>query len=138
VTTPLRSVCWVEILLTDAELAELAAIPQPANELETQLWCELEAEHPGPHLTLGQASGDIEWWLRWGLGGRDLVVLVPCSAEGDDHVCTLPLGHPGGHSFELEPGGGRTPSLDNQRVLEELFRRHGTEHGDPAESAPTS
>ncbi|MBL7523832.1 hypothetical protein I6A84_38775 [Frankia sp. CNm7] len=90
-------------MLTNAELAELAAIPGPAHELERALFCELEAEHPGGHLAQAQAAGDLEWWLCWQPGTRELVVpdLCPATADGGDTVCTLPLAHPGAHSFGL-------------------------------------
>lgn len=123
-TTTLHPACGDEIVLTDDELTELAAIPDPANELETHLACELEAGHPGPHLTQGQASGDLEWWLRWEAGRRELVVLEPCPAECEDGtVCTLPLDHPSGHSFELaEEITGRTPAVHVQQLMLEKAR----------------
>jgi hypothetical protein len=76
------------------------------------LICELVAEHDGGHAALVATArgGDQWWWLRWGgqLGEAvEVLQIDPCDAElpqglyADD--CLLPAGHPGPHSFDLQP-----------------------------------
>jgi len=128
-TTPERPVCGDETDLTDTELVELAALEEPLGfELQAAMACELEAGHPGHHHSLGQSSGDDDWWPRWG-ANRELVLLAPCPAEAGDGetLCTLPEGHPAGHSFELVDTGGRVPSLEiQQRIVEQARLRRET------------
>ncbi|MCM3886653.1 hypothetical protein [Frankia sp. R82] len=123
--TTFSPVCGDVLVLTEAELAELAAIPDPDTELESELPCELEAGHPGPHLAQAQASRDLEWWMLWQHARRDLMILEPCPAEttDGDTVCNLPIDHPGRHSFDLTDIGGRTPAPHHQQKILELARR---------------
>jgi hypothetical protein len=77
----------------------LSALPNPANEVRHDNWCELENGHQGAHHTLGQASLEETWWIRWDDGGnrRELVTLPRCTAQqtGEDpEPCTLPQGTP--------------------------------------------
>lgn len=87
--------------------------PAETGSERARLLCELEAGHAGLHWALGDNGGDAEECaaLRWSSDGdhRELITDVDfCPAEGfhpehriADWVCTLPLGHPGGHCFTL-------------------------------------
>ena len=117
------SVCAESLTVSDDHVRTLEARLDPAHEIEPVVWCELQQGHPGPHLALGQAYEDaIELWLRWqsGLSAEIFEVGEPgyCTAEGPDPEesgevveCQMPTGHPGAHSFQLQPGqvGGRAP-----------------------------
>jgi len=97
--------CREQVTLAAAELDRLAGLPRPANELTSQLDCELEGGHAGPHHALAQCSGEDDWWLRW--GDRLLVVIPVCPAEkavpnDDPAPCTLPAEHSGRHCFDLD------------------------------------
>lgn len=120
--------CAASVHFSDEELAWLAAVPEPMNVLEPDLFCCLEAEHSGSHWTLGQTSGrDCEWWLLWGSGPRGLVrVTQYCEAETPGPpedgpiLCRLPDDHLGRHSFEYDDAvTGRDPS---PAVLERIFQ----------------
>ena len=80
----------------------LTGVSSPDSEtLGETYWCELEAEHVDAHLALGQTDGgQNDWWLSWttGIARRE-----PCPEPGfePEARCRLPLGHAGGHSFEL-------------------------------------
>jgi hypothetical protein len=121
-------VCRELIILTDAEIAHLVALPDAAHMVEEDLQCELQAGHAGPHLALGQAYGHNELWLRWlPPNQRDL---VPLQEEGscpeeDDQLCELPAGHVGAHSFEMGEGGGRTPTPEMERRMDEVLEQLG-------------
>jgi hypothetical protein len=73
------------------------------------LRCELVAGHDGSHVALlaTEHDGDQWWWLRWDGRPGEVIHLDPCDAElskgryADD--CFLPAGHPGAHSFDLQP-----------------------------------
>ncbi|MEU4541834.1 hypothetical protein [Nonomuraea dietziae] len=107
-----RAACAELIVFTDDELARLDTLPDPAHELEPAAVCELEADHEGPHLALGQTSGfDHEWWIRFRGDVREFVTPKPCPAETTDPQfpreswrCGLPQDHPGAHTFELSAG----------------------------------
>jgi hypothetical protein len=111
--------CPSEVTLTPDEIGQLEPLPEPLFALETQLRCELQAQHRGPHLALAQASGWDGRWMRWADGHRDLAVIRGhCPAEQggtadriDGQVpCELPPGHPGCHRFEMDKdAGGTTP-----------------------------
>jgi hypothetical protein len=115
----------------------LEARPDPAHEIEPVVECELQHGHPGSHLALGQSYGDAaELWLRWQPGQPAGLLKVDepgyCTAEGPDPEepgelmeCHMPAGHPGAHSFQLQLGqtGGRVPSPESQRRLEEALRQ---------------
>ena len=92
---------WCEATadLTPDEVAQLDALPDGHNELETTIRCALQGGHPDPHMTMGQAYnfGD-ECWLRWGDGVRELFHIPDeafCPAEDAEsgNVCLLPAGH---------------------------------------------
>ena len=110
-----RPGCGERTRFTDAELKALSARGGGGHHvLEDGYACELEATHPGPHLFLAQAYDDGELWLAWDGEHRELLPLAPCEAEeaeGDQEVCTLPAGHHGRHSFELDGQTGRLPPL---------------------------
>lgn len=102
--TPMR--CPAQTALTSAELRALEALPDPVNELDLVLRCELQAEHRGEHMSLGQTDNrGHNWWLSWPAGDRLLQALPTCPATiGEDvheEPCTLPMGHDGVHDYEL-------------------------------------
>ncbi|MFD7667796.1 hypothetical protein [Streptomyces sp. NPDC059788] len=72
-------------------------------------WCELSNGHDGvPHHSevMSLFEGD-NWWLRWGGGQHELVILAMCPVESGppDEVSTYPcglfLGHPAQHDWEV-------------------------------------
>lgn len=99
--------CEARSALTDAEIRALESLPEPvAHELQPVLQCELQREHSGEHVSLGQSGGDgSNWWLSWPTGVRALQPLPICPAsaveDGEDDPCTLPMGHDGAHDFEM-------------------------------------
>jgi hypothetical protein len=99
--------CPGTLVLTDTEHAMLSALPYPAHELHREHWCELQNGHEDLHHTLGQASLDEAWWLRWDDNGhhREITALPDCAAQqagADPEPCTLPARHAGAHSFEYD------------------------------------
>lgn len=110
--TTLRVCCAVEVQLTHDE-REVLFNPAETGSERARLLCELQARHPGAHWAMGDNGGEAEECagLCWSDdGSRELVELVEfCPARGfyskyrtPDWLCTLRLGHPGGHCFELE------------------------------------
>jgi hypothetical protein len=105
--------CNVETDLTRPELEIIEALPDGAHETSASLGCELEAGHPGPHLSLAQAYGAPERarWLQWDDGSRNWLDIeddAHCYAEGpplksldENAMCLLPGTHPGRHTFEF-------------------------------------
>ena len=100
--------CGVELELSAAEARVLASMLDGTQPVASVVYCELEADHPGSHLALGQVSGPDWWWLRWDEAGqhRELVAAVCCDAlavpggPGEPGVpCWLPAGHAGAHGF---------------------------------------
>lgn len=95
----------------------LDALSNGAHAIDvTTLTCELQAQHAGPHLALGQSYGpldELSRWLRWaGDGQREWVEFTEdamCAAEGSPlpdvpgelDMCLLPGVHPGAHSFDI-------------------------------------
>ncbi|MEU9921164.1 hypothetical protein AB0H51_07625 [Streptomyces griseoluteus] len=82
---------------TGEDLAEL-----PPHEL-TEVTCELEAAHDGPHADhLGDIDRDTQLWARWDGDQYEFVRLSPCVAPAEDSdACSLFDGHGPGHSWEM-------------------------------------
>ncbi|MEU5869783.1 hypothetical protein ABZ815_52085 [Nonomuraea sp. NPDC047529] len=129
--------CATEVALTEDEYVHFAQVPDGAHELVDTLQCELQADHPGPHLALGQAggAGGVDWWLRWSATERSLIALEeetgycetsgpPIDPQGDSDdtvLCQLPSGHFGAHSWQMPSTiAGRVPSAANQQKLIDL------------------
>ena len=100
--------CSARTALSAAEVRALEALPEPvAHELQLVLQCELESDHRGEHMSLGQTSGPngANWWLSWPVGDRQLQPLPPCpssaATEDGPDPCTLPMGHDGAHDYEM-------------------------------------
>ncbi len=99
--------CDAVLAWTPAERRLLSAMPDPGEVLEDDVWCGLEADHPGAHWALAQVSGPDFWWLRWDHDGRrELVHHSVCARRceagesGQPWVpCDLPDGHAGAHSY---------------------------------------
>ncbi|MFJ3841827.1 hypothetical protein ACIPY6_40885 [Streptomyces sp. NPDC090054] len=121
--------------LSAIEAAFLDGLEEPAHEMVESLACELQRGHEGVHFALAQGDGERLWWLVWGPRGAPLTIrgeqsdrrlypMPPCPVAdpGDpDYECTLARSHRGGHSFEMEPAGPRTPSrLLRRRIAAEL------------------
>jgi hypothetical protein len=101
--------CSVPTQVTAWQLAALGALPDPVEPITPHLVCELAVGHEDDHAALAVASGggDQWWWVRWGRQRHDVVHIDPCEgteAEAPDaEFCLLPAGHPGSHSFDLQP-----------------------------------
>jgi hypothetical protein len=91
------------------DLLRLTVLAEPVRPDERRLRCELVAGHEGSHVALigTEHDGDRWWWLRWDGHPGEVIQIDPCDAElskgryADD--CFLPGGHPGAHSFDLQP-----------------------------------
>lgn len=110
--------CSEPISLSEREIRLLSEIPHGSTSIETELRCELEGGHRGPHAALGDfskpvgagrlASGEaVCWWVRWEdpTGRRDVVPQATCPVETrpgevSSEVCTLFAKHPGRHDFD--------------------------------------
>ncbi|MEU0487538.1 hypothetical protein ABZ260_51390 [Streptosporangium sp. NPDC006013] len=113
-------------VLTDAEWARLSADETAAHDRSAVYQRELQADHPGSHMSLAQSFDDRNVWLRWADRVRELVDLPPCPASNgaldDPEGCLLFRGHPGEHTFT--PGVvtyGREASPKMQRRLDDLL-----------------
>ena len=105
--------CSSRAVLSQAELDIIDALPDGAHETARELFCELEAGHPGHHLALAQAYDKPERarWLQWDDSTRSWLDIEDgehCCAEGpliksigENAMCLLPDTHPGRHSFEF-------------------------------------
>jgi hypothetical protein len=96
--------CPAEIELSANQLAWLAELPIPAHSLKPELTCDLDQGHDGPHASLGQHSGDTEWWVRWTLHSSEISPFEACpsvrvSGDEDEDSCLLFEGHPGSHLY---------------------------------------
>jgi hypothetical protein len=100
--------CGARTRITASQLATLSALPDPAEPVSFRLFCELADGHEDAHVAFALAShGGIRWWwLRWGRR-HEVVEIALCevtrSDELDAEFCLFPGGHPGPHSFDLEP-----------------------------------
>jgi hypothetical protein len=111
-----RARCDSLLMPSGKEAADLRGLLEdPDIETDELLdethWCELEIDHPGPHLALGQTDGrDRDWWVSW---TTEITRMKPCQSieRGDDTRCRLPLGHAGGHSFALAGLPGQFPPV---------------------------
>jgi hypothetical protein len=106
--------CSAPTEATASQLAALNALSDPVEPVTLHLVCELADGHEDDHAAFAVAShgGDQWWWLRWNRQCHDLVQIDPCQVterEGSDpEYCLFPAGHPGSHSFDLQPGRDRT------------------------------
>jgi len=107
--------CPSSAVLGAAEAAELGAVPDAAYELAPQMWCELEAGHPGRHVALAQAQdaptqdqrddADVNHWAWWDNDGSPELTTGPScpaasrEADPDADLCILPAEHAAGHLF---------------------------------------
>lgn len=78
-----------------AERAETT--PGGAYEVPDEVLCGLEKGHPGEHLSLVQAWGEVEEWLAW----SEPAVRRVERCRPDGMTCLLPAGHPGRHHVIL-------------------------------------
>jgi hypothetical protein len=100
-----------------AELSRLSAISEYVYVDGDRVTCELVTGHEGSHVALVASApgGEQWWWSRWDGQLSEVVQMDLCDAElqqgryADD--CFLPEGHPGPHSFDLQP----PPSPPGQR-----------------------
>ena len=93
--------CPHVVTITEEEHDRLELLDDAAHEVEWDLCCALQGNHPGPHITLGQAAGNDEWWVRWSGTAREIVKLPGCAAKTPTDLCFLPEDHYGAHSYEL-------------------------------------
>jgi hypothetical protein len=105
--------CSASTQTTASQFAALSALPDPVEPLTPHLVCELADGHGDDHAALAVAShgGDRWWWLRWSRRWHDVVQIDPCEVTErgapDPEFCLFPAGHPGSHSFDLQPGPDR-------------------------------
>ncbi|MFG3096041.1 hypothetical protein [Streptomyces sp. NPDC048202] len=93
---PPRDMLVRQLKATGEDPAEL-----PAHEL-TQVTCELDATHDGPHADhLGEIDRGTQLWVQWEETRYVFVRLAPCEAPTAGDVCTLFAGHDPGHSWEM-------------------------------------
>jgi hypothetical protein len=106
---PVVARCSVPSQVTASQFAALSALPDLVEPVTPHLLCELAVGHEDEHAALAVASdgGDRWWWVRWGRRRHDVVNIDPCEIteadEPDSECCLFPAGHPGSHSFELQP-----------------------------------
>jgi hypothetical protein len=97
--------CMARINLDDDERQWLNSMPNGADQIGAWMPCGLDIAHPGPHVALGQAAGDDEYWVRWTLRASEIVKLPPCpehpgaDADGATLGCLLFEHHPGRCTF---------------------------------------
>ncbi len=84
--------------------------PYATHHVRRHHECRLEFRHDGPHGDVGQQSHEVEWWIRWTLTSSAIEQVGACPTvheeSGDppeEVACLLFEGHPGRHSFDLEP-----------------------------------
>ncbi|MEV6490114.1 hypothetical protein AB0M20_16055 [Actinoplanes sp. NPDC051633] len=102
--------CPARIELDIRQQLWLESLPMPAHTVGRTLPCSLDARHAGPHASLGQQSGDTDWWVQWTLTAAEINPLPPCSktrtpsGDEDDDPCLLYAQHPGRHLYGDERG----------------------------------
>lgn len=109
-STGLLAPCTASTILRPehAGVLEWMEIPGAAGD---EVTCRYAARHPLPHVGLGRVSPLDQGW-RWLLWEGSLVRLIRLAAlceatspgagpDVDRAACTLPLGHPPGHSWQL-------------------------------------
>jgi len=105
--------CAARTQITASQLATLNALPDPIEPVSRRLCCELAAGHRDAHLAFALSShGGVQWWwLRWGWRRHEVVAIDLCGGtepdRPDPEVCLFPDGHPGPHSFDLQPWPAR-------------------------------
>jgi hypothetical protein len=108
--------CAARTEITASQLATLNALPDPIMPVSPRLCCELAAGHQDAHLAFALAShGGVHWWwLRWAWRRHEVVAIDLCEGtepdRPDPEVCLFPDGHPGPHSFDLQPEPARDPA----------------------------
>ncbi|MFF3699054.1 hypothetical protein [Streptomyces sp. NPDC002221] len=123
--------CTAETPLRPEEIDALDGLDAATFHADDVAYCELQHRHTGQHMALGQDCRTASWWVRWtrsaapaaGSSGQmqppRLVSLPECPAENDadEWLCELPLGHPGGHSFDIEAPGSDRPMSPRLRAV---------------------
>jgi hypothetical protein len=111
---PLRVTrCGARTEITVSEFAMLSALPDPIEPASPRPFCELADGHEDAHVAFALASheGVQWWWLRWGRR-HEVVGIDLCEVTESDGLdadfCLLPGGHPGPHSFDLQPWPGHS------------------------------
>jgi hypothetical protein len=105
--------CAARTEIPVSQFAALNALPDPIMPVSRRLCCELADGHRDAHLAFALAShGGVQWWwLRWGWRRHEVVAIDLCGGmepDGPDpELCLFPVGHPGPHSFDLQPGPAR-------------------------------
>jgi hypothetical protein len=100
--------CGAPTQIPASQHATLSALPDPIEPASPRLFCELADHHQDAHIAFALAShGGIQWWwLRWGRRYEVLEIDL-CEVTESDRLdadfCLLPGGHPGLHSFDLQP-----------------------------------
>jgi hypothetical protein len=108
--------CSARTEITASQFAALNALPDPIMPVSRRLCCELADGHQDAHLAFALSShGGVQWWwLRWGRRRHEVVAIDLCEGtepDGPDpELCLFPDGHPGPHSFDLQPGPARDPA----------------------------
>lgn len=99
------SICPARITLDATQLAFFSGLPAAAPSLQSELGCELEQGHDGPHAALGQQVDTTMWWVQWTLSASEINPYTWCPARNTSDVqprsnrdCELFAGHPGSHS----------------------------------------
>jgi hypothetical protein len=101
--------CNIRTEVTGPQFATLSALPDPVEPVTSHFVCELAAGHEDDHVAFAVAShwGDRWWWIRWGRQQPVVVHIDPCAVTEpeslDLEICLFPDGHPGSHSFDLQP-----------------------------------
>lgn len=91
--------CNAHIAVSPENLAPLNAMSADGMyEVLSEVSCELDDGHPGPHYAIGQAVGDDDYWIAWTEEIQTLEQLPPCDAELNGEFCLLMLNHFGSHS----------------------------------------
>ena len=79
---PPHARCQSSLELTVNEVTPLIRLPDGAHVLAEVAICELEDNHPGPHVSLGQTDGeDQDWWIRWTHRGAPTHLLLGHRSE---------------------------------------------------------
>jgi hypothetical protein len=110
--------CSARTQASASQFAALSALQDPVEPVTPHFACELADGHEDDHAALAVAShgGDHWWWLRWNRQRNDVVQIDPCEvterAASDPECCLFPAGHPGPHSFDVQPEPDR--SVDDE------------------------
>lgn len=88
--------------LDTREIEWLDGLPELAHQTPQSVSCRLDLDHDGPHVGLGQTSGEDDYWVRWTLRASEMVSLPACPERdtANDEQCLLFERHPGRCTFE--------------------------------------